>query len=150
MSAMQRNKGAGGERELAALLRDHLGVTVNRNLRQTRDGGEDLIIEELPGISLECKRAATPHLAGWWRQTVEQAGERVPILAYRIDRRPWRFVVPLALLGIEGGQGPGLEWTAELSLEGFCLSAREAMPFPQGKKAVIAQNDGLAPKGVDV
>ena len=56
MSAMQRTKGAGGERELARLLQEHLGIPVNRNLQQTRQGGADLI--DVPGWAIEVKRAA--------------------------------------------------------------------------------------------
>lgn len=40
MSAMQRRKGADGERELARLLREHLGADVTRNLLQSRHSGE--------------------------------------------------------------------------------------------------------------
>ena len=42
MGAMQRRKGATGERELIALLREHLGEELTRNLDQARDGGADL------------------------------------------------------------------------------------------------------------
>jgi len=33
----KRNKGAAGERELAGILKDHLGFEVKRNLGQARD-----------------------------------------------------------------------------------------------------------------
>ncbi|MBF0283967.1 MAG: hypothetical protein HQL51_05860 [Magnetococcales bacterium] len=137
MGAMQRNKGRAGEQELARLLREHLGVEVRRNLQQSREGGADLA--GLPGVALEVKRAAAPSLSAWWEQTRRQAheGGGVPVLAFRLDRRPWRFILPLEALGIVGGQGPGLEATAELSLEAFCLTVRERL-LPDGGTGAAA------------
>lgn len=93
MSAAQRNKGAAGERELFRLLARDLGVDIKRNLSQTRGGGADSL--DLPHIAIEVKRQERLALTAWWRQTVEQAGMRVPILFYRASRQPWRAVVPL-------------------------------------------------------
>ena len=61
MSASQRNKGSRGERELFALLTEQLGVTVTRNLSQTRAGGADAL--DVPGWSIECKRQESLSLA---------------------------------------------------------------------------------------
>ncbi|NGZ29556.1 MAG: hypothetical protein G8345_22035 [Magnetococcales bacterium] len=123
---MQRTKGATGERELAGLLRDRLGLDIRRNLEQARSGGADLL--GLPGLSLECKRAAVPKLGPWWEQTIQQAGERVPVLAFRVDRQPWRFLIPLgAILPGTEEQPNSLEFTATLSIEGFSLWFRERL-----------------------
>lgn len=95
MSASQRRKGKSGELELSKLLREHLGVDVARNLAQAREGGADQ--SGLPGWALEVKRAAQPRLPEWWLQTCQQAeaaGLR-PVLAYRLDRQPWRVVLAL-------------------------------------------------------
>ncbi len=54
MSAMQRRKGAAGEREVLKLLGDELGVLLSRNLQQTREGGADCIA--LKGFAIEVKR----------------------------------------------------------------------------------------------
>jgi Holliday junction resolvase len=99
MSAMQRNKGHAGERELAALLHELTGRNVRRRVRQ-HDGDDDL--EGLPGWSIECKRhrcAAPADVVGWWRQTVNQAdrGKAWPVLFYRLDRQGWRCVWPADL-----------------------------------------------------
>lgn len=99
MSAMQRNKGHAGERELAALLQTLTGHTVRRRVRQHQG---DCDLEGLPGWSVECKRyrsAAPCEVAGWWAQAVRQA-ERDgtwPVLFYRMDRQPWRCVWPADL-----------------------------------------------------
>ncbi len=63
-------------------------------------------------------------------QTVTQAqdNDERPVLAYRLDRRPGRFLMALrdVLLGFEG-QPVALEWTAELGLDGFCAVVRESL-----------------------
>ena len=68
---MQRNKGAGGEREIAGIMRDLTGWDVRRRVRQ-HDGDSDL--EGVPGWSVEVKRhrtASRGDIAGWWRHTEE-------------------------------------------------------------------------------
>nr|WP_320050743.1 hypothetical protein [uncultured Desulfuromonas sp.] len=132
MGAMQRNKGAAGERELAKLLSDELGADITRNLLQTREGGHDL--DGLTGWALEVKRQERLNLTAWWKQTVEQAqrtGQK-PVLAYRQSRRPWSFVVRLndiwpALTG---------DHTAQLSLDAFCLLFREQI-LPRKESGAI-------------
>ena len=139
MGKRSRNKGAGGEREFARLLFDHLGVLVVRNLNQTRSGGFDLlpasdeadpVAEVLRGMAIEVKRhaaVAPAHLEHFWRQTARQAEAtgKVPVLVYRENRRPWRVVVPLHLLNPDIHPGQELPWCAELSVEGFCAMVRE-------------------------
>lgn len=124
MSAMQRNKGARGERELASLLTDRLGLIVKRRLGAARDGGHDI---DLPGFALEVKRQDRPCIPHWWEQTVAQAEhDEVPALAYRLPRKAWRFRVPLYAVGLDVG-GRDLNYTAELTLDGFCALVRESL-----------------------
>lgn len=124
MSALQRRKGANGERELARLLQDHLGVAMVRNLVQARDGGQDLL--GLPGWAIEVKRAARPRISEWWQQTCDQAqatGQR-PALFYRLDRQPWRAVLALRHVAAGFASAP-LELRVETNLDGFAALARE-------------------------
>lgn len=68
MSAMSRNKGKAGEREIAALLAELTGCDVNRRVPQH---GGDSDLEGLPGWCIEVKRhakASRAAVAGWWRQ----------------------------------------------------------------------------------
>ena len=124
MSAMQRNKGANGERELFGILRDELGLAVERNLTQSRiGGGADSL--SLPGIAIEVKRQEKPMQEAWWRQAVEQAGNRTPVLAYRRSRQPWKFVVPLDWVMRTPIYQIGLR--AEIGLREFCFLAREGL-----------------------
>ena len=93
MSAMQRRKGAAGERELFKLLTDELGVCVRRNVDQARNGGADCI--ELQGFSVECKRQERLCLPAWWRQAVKQglADGNEPIVFFRQSRKEWRALI---------------------------------------------------------
>lgn len=50
---MQRRKGAGYEREICGELFETLGVSVNRNLGQARDGGDDITLGK---FRIEAKR----------------------------------------------------------------------------------------------
>lgn len=124
MTAMQQRKGRRGEQELAGLLRDLLGADIVRNLSQSRDGGCDLV--GLPGWSLEVKRrAGHQRLETWWAQCcrqAEDAGLR-PALAYRLDRRPWRFVLPLRV--VPGFENAPLELRIETGLVEFAALIRE-------------------------
>ena len=89
MSAMQRTKGQTGERGIAALIRDLTGWNAQRRVRQ-HGGDSDLL--GVPGWAIEVKRhkaAPRGQIARWWRQTVEQAGQDVPVLFYRADRDQW-------------------------------------------------------------
>ena len=119
-------KGKTGECEISKLLQEHLGLAISRNLNQSRDGGHDLT--GIPGIALEVKRSAKPLITTWWKQTCRQASatHRVPVLAYRLDRKPWTFKMALRDL-MEGfnEQPRNLELTVELPVEAFCAVVRE-------------------------
>lgn len=125
MAINSRNKGAAGEREVAKIIEDLLGVTCQRNLDQWRSGGFDL--EGLDGWAIEVKRAKKPLLESWWQQTVDQArlADLKPVLWWRLDNQKWNVVVPLNLIsqGLEYSQG--LDYTARLSPEGFACLIRE-------------------------
>lgn len=138
MGKTSRDKGAAGERELARLLLDELGVRLVRRLDQSRSGGFDL--EPAPGevgevadylwrCSIEVKRhaKASPGLLwDWWDQAEAQAeGEQIPVLAYRSDRAAWRFRLPLWALHSGMTRAPGADYAADLSLHGFCAAVRE-------------------------
>ena len=89
----KRNKGAAGERELAALLSEHLGFVVKRNLGQARDGADDLTVAQ---FRIEVKRQETLRIDQWSEQVeaCAQPGE-IPVLAYRRNGQPWRVCLRL-------------------------------------------------------
>lgn len=130
MGAMSRTKGAAAEREVAALIRDLTGWDAQRRVRQ-HDGDSDLL--GVPGWSIEVKRHArvTPAvLESWWDQTVSQAGGLLPVLLYRVDRREWRAVWPIAMHMTNQSADYWVDylWTAESSLEAWAAVAREVTP----------------------
>lgn len=127
MSAMQRTKGQAGEREIAALIRDLTGWDIRRRVRQF-DGDDDL--EGIPGWAPEVKRHKTAshgERAAWWRQAVEQARGRLPVVFYRADRAGWRAVWPVAMqLHVQQAKyWEGYEWTADTTVEAWAAVARE-------------------------
>ena len=93
MSASQRRKGAHGERELVNLLRDRLGDLPGlcRNLEQSRSGGADIL---LPGYAIEVKRAER-FLSAWIEQAEREAGDCLPVVAWRRNGKPWRCLLVL-------------------------------------------------------
>jgi Holliday junction resolvase len=126
--ARSRNKGARGEREVCALLRDNLGGEFSRLLKQYQQG-QLADIEQLVGpYSLEVKNCAKTELKSWWQQTVAAATKRgaVPCLVYKIPRKGWRFRVPLPQAWASGQQwGRELQYTMDLAPDAFFLIVRE-------------------------
>lgn len=140
MPINSRRKGKAGELEFAEALHAELGVTLARNLEQSRNGGHDLVIADtthplagsLGRFAIECKRYAAIKpalLSQWWRQTAQQAqyADKLPCLAFRADRQPWAVVVPLRALSrnFPLWTGETLDYTAMLSVPGFAALVRE-------------------------
>lgn len=131
MSAMQRRKGQAGERELFALLSEHLGFVVRRNVDQARKGGADGI--EVPGWAIEVKRHESGFRSEWWSQAQAQADDkRFPALAYRASRQPWRVRVLLqdvfALASLDMAANTPMTHWLEVDLETFAFIVRESLP----------------------
>ena len=94
MSMMQRRKGKRIERELAAFL-TRLGFPSRRG-QQYHGGGDspDVVCDALDGLHLECKASESMDvgsqlLAGAYRQAVDDAGDKIPVVMWRRNRRPW-------------------------------------------------------------
>jgi hypothetical protein len=100
-----RQKGAGGEREIADELNfivykemQAFGLTplintIQRNQNQTAVGGSDLT--GTMGLSIEVKRQETLNINTWWVQCIESAkrSNETPVLIYRQSRKPWYVVM---------------------------------------------------------
>lgn len=88
-------KGAAGERELAALLRQH-GYDIQRG--GSLSFGEAPDLSGLPGVHIECKRAETLRLSEWMAQAERDAQrfkDGVPAVFFRRSRSPWYVVMKL-------------------------------------------------------
>lgn len=89
-----KRKGKVGEREAAAEL-TRLGIQARRGCQFA--GGEDSpdVRAELPGVHFEVKRTEKLTLWSAIDQATRDAGDSVPVVLHRPNRRPWLLVVPL-------------------------------------------------------
>ena len=95
MGARERRKGQAGEREVVQLLREHLGVEVERELGQSRDGGADVALEVGgKAMALEIKRQERAVVTKWLDQVMAVDADLHTVL-WRPSRREWCAVVPL-------------------------------------------------------
>lgn len=89
-----REKGAAGERELAAALRAH-GYSARRGQQYCGTSG-DADVVGLPGVHIECKRVERLNIDAAMEQAARDArpGE-IPAVFHRRNRRPWLVTVGL-------------------------------------------------------
>lgn len=129
MGGFSRSKGARGELEIVHLIRDNLGIAVNRNYKQTAQAQHGDIEQLIGPYMLEVKNcASTSAMKSWWQQALTAASKRdaIPCLAYKLHRKGWRFRVPLPQAWASGQQwGRELQYTMDLSPDGFFLIVRE-------------------------
>jgi Holliday junction resolvase len=112
------------------MLRDNLGIEVNRNYKQTAQAQHGDIEQLVGGMLIEVKNCATLNLKAWWQQAVTAADKRgaVPCLAYKIARVGWRFVTPIPQAWASGQPwSRDLSYTQTLYQDGFFLIVREHM-----------------------
>lgn len=144
-----RNKGAGGEREVAAILQKvvdevfakcgHEPPKLRRNIEQSQVGGEDLV--GLPWYSFEIKRVERVDLDKWWKQTCVQAMRKPPLASMALAQRfgGWKSLAAEVGAGASGevvGSVPGAGCEAagagrlEVGLAGSRKAAVEAVAGP--------------------
>ena len=100
-----RQKGAGGEREIADDLNaivfslyNDLGIAwtkpvVQRNQNQSAVGGKDLV--GTFGLAIEVKRQEQLAINTWWKQCATSALElgEIPVLLFRQNGKKWRCIL---------------------------------------------------------
>lgn len=100
-----QKKGAAGEREAAKWLKSRFNLEIEpkRNLEQVRSGGFDL--EGFPPFALEIKRCETLQLRDWWVQATNSCTRQycIPVVMYRQNKKPWRFLISAKTLGLKNG-----------------------------------------------
>jgi|GEM_PF-762081 len=99
---MSRNKGKVGERELARLLTAE-GFETRRGVQyQGSTDSPDVICPCLPGIHFEVKRTERLRLYDALGQALQDAGDKVPVVAHRANNCGWvailKFTDLLAIL----------------------------------------------------
>ena len=95
MSKSQQRKGADGERELAALLREY-GYPLGRG--GSLSFGEVPDLTGLPGVHIEVKRVERLNVPEAMKQAVRDAEkfhDGVPALFHRRSREPWLVTMRL-------------------------------------------------------
>jgi len=124
MGRKSREKGASGERELARELSRLFGVEARRGCQyhggpgryerrrvgatapgreetgtKTTDvlmnPGEPDVVADIPDVHIECKRTERLRLYEALEQAIADAGEKVPVVVHRQNRRPWVAIVRL-------------------------------------------------------
>ena len=95
MGAKSRRKGKRGELEAAAEIRRIFRTEARRGRQyQGTDESPD-VLTDIPGVHFEVKRKEAFRLYGALEQAVEEAGDQVPVVLHRANRRPWVAVVRL-------------------------------------------------------
>ena len=100
-----RQIGASFERNIATQLKENLGIDFRRNLQQT-------------------------YSYDWWEQVLKSAKllDKQPCLIYQLMRSPIKVVLDMdCIIETFGGNALGKEHLVEMSLESFCMIARELM-----------------------
>lgn len=89
-----RNKGASGERELAAKLQKY-GYECRRG-QQYCGANSDADVVGLPGVHIECKRVEKLNLYGAMKQSEADAKEdEIPTVFHRKNRQDWLVTLTL-------------------------------------------------------
>lgn len=91
-----QRKGADGERELAAVLREY-GYEIKRG--GSLSFGEAPDLAGLPGIHIECKRCEQVRLSEWMKQAERDSQhfkDGFPAVFHRRSREGWRITMNLA------------------------------------------------------
>ena len=89
MGRKSRDKGARGERELAAELSRLFGVEAHRG-RQYHGGPDSPDVKTgIVGVHFECKRVEHLSLYPALEQARGDAGADVPVVAHRRNGKPW-------------------------------------------------------------
>lgn len=78
-----------GEYDFLRAFGGELGMSLQRNILQTRESGADCL--QVKGYAIEVKRQENLSRPAWWRQAIRQADALgvEPLLAYRRNREPW-------------------------------------------------------------
>jgi Holliday junction resolvase len=96
MTLNSRAKGARGERELIAILRER----GHKDARRTSDGRAQAgrgDVAGIDGLHIEVKRAERVTLRAWIEQANSDAPDgRTPIVAWRSSGMPWRVDIALS------------------------------------------------------
>jgi len=84
-----KRKGCAGEREFAALCRDH-GIEDAQRGQQFRGGVDSPDVRGLPGVHVEVKRVERLNVQEAMQQSIRDSeGRAIPVVAHRRNREAW-------------------------------------------------------------
>jgi Holliday junction resolvase len=95
MGRFSRNKGKAGERELTHELTRVLGVSARRGVQFRGSPDSPDVMTGIPDVHIECKRTERFRLYEALEQAVADAGDNVPVVLHRQNRKPWVAVIRL-------------------------------------------------------
>ena len=121
-----RNRGAAAERELARWIRDELGIDVARELKQFQQA-QHFDLTPVGPFGIECKYHARLNVKDWWKQAAAsaKASALVPVVAYKVARKGWRFVLPHT--SAQGEWSHDYEFTVDVGPACFAMIVRESL-----------------------
>lgn len=121
-----RNRGAAAERELARWIRDELGIEVARELKQFQQA-QHFDLTPVGSFGIECKYHARLNVRDWWKQASASAKAcgLIPVVAYKVARKGWRFVLPYPSIG--GDWRFDYEYTMDVGPACFALIVRDSL-----------------------
>jgi hypothetical protein len=98
MGAKSRRKGAGGEREFAALANERGFSDAKRTAPMQAGGYADEFgdVSGVPLLYLECKRYKRTPVNRFSREVLRERPGLVSVLAWRDDGEPWRVTLDAA------------------------------------------------------
>ena len=95
MGRKSRDKGQRGEREAASELRRLFGTDARRGRQyQGSDDAPD-VISGIHGVHVEVKRVEQLRLYAAIEQAANDAGENIPVVLHKQNRKPWVAIVRL-------------------------------------------------------
>ena len=95
MGAKSRRKGCRGELEAAAELARLFRVEAHRGRQYCGGPGSPDVQAAIPAVHLEVKRVESLRLYPALEQAIADAGQKIPLVLHRSNRRPWVAIVRL-------------------------------------------------------
>jgi len=95
MGLRSRNKGKRGEREAAAEIRRLFRTDARRGRQFSGSDESPDIVAEIEDVHFEVKRAESFRLYDALDQAAGDAGEKVPVVLHKQNRKPWVAIVRL-------------------------------------------------------
>jgi len=89
---MSKEKGKRGERECAALLREH-GFTARRGQQFSGGDGSPDVVHSIDGVHIEVKYVERFNLYDALEQATIDADYQIPVVFHRRKRKPWTVVL---------------------------------------------------------